>query len=97
MVIKMNNYAKLSSKKYKLSEIKGKKQANKPQSAKVLDYKSLIVESYVLIDKSLEERLYSKQFEEKLRQLINRYSVLSLSEKSKVYDSIYSVWKKMRW
>lgn len=97
MVIKMNNYAKLSSKKYKLSEIKGKKQASKPQSAKVLDYKSLLVKSYVLIDKSLEERLYSKQFEEKLRQLINRYSVLSLSEKSKVYDSIYAVWKKMRW
>ena len=68
----MNNYAKLLSKKYKLSERKDKKQANNSQSAKVLDYKSLLVEAYVLIDKSLEGRLYSKQFEEKLRQLINR-------------------------
>ena len=33
---------------------------------KSFDYKTLIIEAYILINKSLEERLYAKQFEAKL-------------------------------
>lgn len=65
---------------------------------KSFDYKTLIIEAYILINKSLEERLYAKQFEAKLNLLIaNKCSMLSRSEQKAVQNSIYSVWKKMRW